>query len=168
MKKVIYLLFAVVLFTACNTNQPVRYFSASPEIEVTKSILKAYVDADWDAMKSHYADTAKIQNNVPEKKGISIDAAIEEHKQDHELFSSIRLIDKESFYEMVITDEGETWVNYWGLWKGTLKATGEEFKIPLHITLRFINQKVVREHGYWNNAEIALALYKLEAQSQTP
>jgi len=165
MKKIIYLFFAVVLFSACNTNQPLRYFSASPEIEATKSILKAYIDADWDAMKQLYADTAKVLNNVPEGKGVSIDAAINEYKQDHELFSSMSYVAEEDFFEMVITDSGETWVNYWGLWKGTLKATGEEFEIPLHITLRFIDKKIVLEHGYWNNSDIALALAKLETST---
>jgi len=66
---------------------------------------------------------------------------------------------------MVITDDDQTWVNYWGLWKGTLKATGEEFEIPLHITQRFIDQKIVSEHGYWNNSDIVLALSKLETQT---
>lgn len=168
MKKIIYLSFIVVLFSACSADQPVRYFSASPEIEATKSILKAYIDADWDAMKSHYADTAKVQNNVPEKKGISIDSAMVEYKQEHELFSDIAYVADEDFFEMVLTDDGETWVNYWGLWVGTLRATGVKYEIPVHITLRFINQKVVLEHGYWNSAEIALALTKLESQPQTP
>jgi ketosteroid isomerase-like protein len=164
MKKVIYLIFAVVLFTACNTNQPERYFSASPEIEITKSTLKHYLDGNWDEMKLLYADTAKVMNNVPDSKGVSIDAAINIYKQDHELFSSMSYVADEDFFEMAITDDDETWVNYWGLWKGTLKTTGEEFEIPLHITLRFIDQKIVREHGYWNNSAITLALSKLEAQ----
>ncbi len=165
MKKVIYLLFAVVLFTACNTNQPVRYFSASPEIEAAKSILKAYVDADWVAMKSHYADTAKILNNVTKAKGISTSAAIEDYRQEHELFSSISYVAEEDFFEMVLTDEGETWVNFWGLWVGTLRSTGEKFEIPIHITFRFMDQKVVLEHGYWNNAAVEMALSKLETQT---
>ncbi len=165
MKQIIYLLFTVILFSACSQNQPVRYFSASPEIEITKSTLKHYVDGNWEAIKQHYADNAKILNNVPEGKGISIDAAIKDYMQDHELFSSISYVTKEDYFEMVLTDEGETWVNYWGLWKGTLKATGEEFEIPLHLTQRFINQKIVLEHGYWNSSAIVLALAKLEAQT---
>jgi uncharacterized protein len=162
MKKIIYLLFAVVLFTACNTNQSQRYFSASPEIEITKQTLKHYLDGNWEAMKVLYADTAKVMNNVPKEKGVSIDAAMKDYQQDHELFSSMRYIAEEDFYEMVLTDDGETWVNYWGLWKGTLKATGEEYEIPLHITQRFMDQKIVREIGYWNNSAIVLALSKLE------
>lgn len=162
MKRVLFLFFAVALFAACNPKQPQRYFSASPEIEITKSTLKYYVNGDWGALKSLFADTAKVMNNVPDGKAISVDAAIMDYKQDHELFTSISYLAEEDFFEMVVTDEGETWVNYWGLWKGTLKATGEEFEIPLHITQRFINQKIVREHGYWNSSAIALALAKTE------
>lgn len=166
MKNIIYFLFAFVLLSSCSPNKADRYFSASPEIEVTKLTLKHYLDGNWEAIKSLYADTAKIQNNVPEGKGVSVDAAIQEFMLDHELFSSMSYVSGEDFFEMVVTDEGETWVNYWGLWKGTLKATGEEFEIPLHITQQFINQKIVAEHGYWNNSAIALALAKLE--SPTP
>jgi len=166
MKKIIYLLFAVIFFAACNPKQPARYFSASPEIEITKSTLKHYMDGNWDALKSLYADTAKVMNNVPDVKGVSIDVAIKDYMQDHELFSSISYVAEEDFFEMVVTDEGETWVNYWGLWKGTLKSTGEEFQIPLHITQRFENQKIMREHGYWNSSAIGLALAKQE--SPTP
>ncbi len=164
MKKVIYLLFAAVLFTACNPSQTERYFSASPEIEITKSTLKHYLSGNWNEMKSLYADTAKVLNNVPKGKGVSIAAAIEDYKQDHELFTSMRYVADEDFFEMVVTDDGETWVNYWGLWKGTLKATGEEYEIPVHITQRYINQQIVRELGYWNSSAIALALSKLEPQ----
>lgn len=162
MKKFIYFLFAFAFFSSCAPGKPDRYFSASPEIEVTKLTLKYYLDANWDAMKVLYADTAKVLNNVPEAKGVSIDAAITEFQQEHELFASISYAKEEDFFEMVVTDEGETWVNYWGLWKGTLKATGETFEIPLHITQRFIDQKIVAEHGYWNNSAIVIALSKLE------
>ena len=163
MRKVIYFLFMVVIFAACNPKQPVRYFSASPEIEITKATLKYYVDGNWEAMKVLYADTAKVFNNVPKGKGVSIDSTIRDYMQDHELFSSISYVADEDFFEMVLTDEGETWVNYWGLWKGTLKANGEKFEIPLHITQRFENKKIVHENGYWNSSAIALALSKLEA-----
>lgn len=161
MKKMFFLLFAVAIFAACNTNQPVRYFSASPEIEITKSSLKNYLDGNWEAMKLLYADTAKVMNNVPDAKGVSVDAAMTDYQRDHELFSFMSYVAGEDFFEMAITDQGETWVNYWGLWKGTLKATGEEFEIPVHITLQFVDQKIVREHGYWNSSAIALALSEL-------
>lgn len=162
MKKITYLFLVVVFISACSTNEPVRYASSSPEIEISKSILNHYLEANWDAMKSYYADTAIVANNVVEEKGTSIDRATVEYKQDHELFSSMSYVAEEDFFEMVVTDDGETWVNYWGLWKGTLKASGEVFEIPLHITQRFENRKIVLEHGYWNNSAIVLALSKLE------
>lgn len=168
MKKIIYLLFTIVHFSACSTDQPVRYSSASPEIDITKSILKSYVDANWDVMKSHYADTAIIAYNVRKENGIPIDTAITWHKQDHLQFSNIGYVAEEDFFEMVLTDDGETWVNFWGIWFGTLRSTGKKYELPLHLTLRFENQKVVRTNGYWNNADIVMALYKLESQSQLP
>ena len=100
-------------------------------------------------------------NNVTKEKGVSIEATIKDFQQDHELFSSISF-DADDF-EMVVTDEGETWVNYWGVWKATLKANGEKFEMPLHITQQFIHQKIVLEYGYWNSSAVALALTKLEA-----
>lgn len=166
MKKVIYLLFAVVLFTAASNKLQERYFSASPEIETAKSIMKHYTDANWEAMKVFYADTAKMLHNVPNEKAISVDASIEYQKQDHELFSSISFGAEEDFYEMVVTDDDETWVNYWGLWKGTLKANGEEFEIPVHLTMQFVDGKIVREVGYWNNTAVVLALQKIEAETK--
>ncbi|PKP14631.1 MAG: nuclear transport factor 2 family protein, partial [Bacteroidetes bacterium HGW-Bacteroidetes-23] len=66
---------------------------------------------------------------------------------------------------MVVTDDGETWVNFWGDWKGTLKATGEEYILPCAITAQFVNGKIVREVGFWNNAKIALDLQKLSASA---
>ncbi len=119
------------------------------------------MNGNWQALKTLYADTAKVMNNVTKEKGVSIEATIKDFQQDHELFSSISF-DADDF-EMVVTDEGETWVNYWGVWKATLKANGEKFEMPLHITQQFINQKIVLEYGYWNSSAVALALTKLEA-----
>jgi ketosteroid isomerase-like protein len=66
---------------------------------------------------------------------------------------------------MVVTDKKETWVNFWGLWKGTLKSSGKVYQVPFHTTARFIEGKIVEEYGYWNNTEIMTDLMK---QSQTP
>ena len=119
------------------------------------------MNGNWQALKTLYADTAKVMNNVTKEKGVSIEATIKDFQQDHELFSSISF-DADDF-EMVVTDEGETWHNYWGVWKATLKANGEKFEMPLHITQQFIHQKIVLESGYWNSSAVALALTKLEA-----
>jgi hypothetical protein len=64
---------------------------------------------------------------------------------------------------MVIDDKGETWVNYWGVWKGTLAVTQETFEIPIHITFQFVDGKIVKEFGYWDNSKITLAMMQIQA-----
>jgi hypothetical protein len=123
-----------------------------------KTLNKAYVEQNWETYKQHYNDTAKIRYNVTKGNEASLEDAIKQFKEDHATFSAIQYLDKETFYEMVITDDDETWVNFWGVWIGTLKATDQKFEVPLHITARFVDGKVVEEHGYWNNTDIVLAI----------
>lgn len=155
------LLFSIV---SCQKTE-IRYTQQSPEIDSYKKAIEAYEKQDWATMKSFYADTAKIEHNVTKDKAISVAKLIEVDKEDAGLFSSIDFIDSESEYEMVITDKGETWVNFWGHWKGTLKATGKEYTLPCAITARFVNGKIVREVGFWNNAEIVLDMQKLSTSA---
>tara|TARA_R110002049_G_scaffold2179_1_gene15706 strand:+ start:377 stop:589 length:213 start_codon:yes stop_codon:yes gene_type:complete len=61
MKRLILLGFAIVLFTACN-KQEKRYTQQSPEIDSYKKVIEAYKKQDWNALASHYTDTAKILN----------------------------------------------------------------------------------------------------------
>jgi uncharacterized protein len=82
------------------------------------------------------------------------------------MFSSIHYIGSEDFFEMVVTDDGETWVNFWGLWSAVLNANGQKFLIPVHVTARFENGKIVAEHGYWNSSELALVLRDLETSRE--
>jgi uncharacterized protein len=163
MKKLTFIAVAIIFFAACNTNQPVRYASSSPEIDAFKSTITHYLTQNWDEYRLLYADTAKFRNNVPEDKQISLDSVIANWKQERVLFSDIQYVADEDFFEMVVTDEGETWVNFWGLWSAVLKANGQKFEIPVHVTARFESGKIVEEHGYWNSAELALVLKELES-----
>ncbi|MGB3607678.1 MAG: nuclear transport factor 2 family protein [Psychroserpens sp.] len=158
MRTSILLLLVVVFFMSCE-KQEKRYTQQSPEIETYKKVVDNYKKLNWEAMATHYADTAKIANNVIKEKAISISKNIEENKKDAEMFTWV--VEKEE-YEMVVTDENETWVNFWGLWKGTMKTTKKVYDIPYHVTARLINGKIVEEFGYWNNAEITSDLMKAE------
>jgi hypothetical protein len=166
MKKIMILLLAIGFFAACTTNEPVRYASSSTEIDAFKSSIKHYLEQNWDEYRQHYADTVKFRNNVPEEKQISLDSVISNWKQENEMFSDIHYVADEDFFEMVVTDDGETWVNFWGLWSAVLKANGQKFEIPVHVTARFVDGKIVAEHGYWNSSEIALVLRELESLSE--
>ncbi len=158
MKNLLILGLAIVLFTGCE-KQETRYTQQSPEIDTYKKIMDDYKKMKWDDMPNHYADTAKISNNVIKEKGLTVAQAIEKNKEDAAMFTWV--VDNEE-YEMVVTDDKETWVNFWGLWKGTMKTSNKVYDIPFHTTARFIDGKIVEEHGYWNNAEIVTDLINQE------
>jgi len=175
MKKLILLSLSVVLFTACNQDK--RYTQQSPEIDTYKKVIKAYENQDWENFATHYADTVKIMNNTTEDKGQTLAELIETNKEDASLFSSWHYVDKESEYEMVITDKGQTWVNFWGLWQGKMKSNGKTYDIPAHMTAQFIDGKIVKEFGYWdisnlflnpNNVTVIDNLYKAFAAGEIP
>lgn len=156
MKKIILLGLAILLsLGACN--QEKRYTQQSPEIDSYKKLIEAYKTKNWDDHSKQYADTAKIANNVVKEKAFTVTQLIENYKEDAKLFDWV--VEKEE-YEMVVTDKKETWVNFWGLWKGTLKSNGKVYQIPIHTTARFIDGKIVEEHGYWNNSEIVTDMLK--------
>ena len=149
MKKIFLVGLATILFIACQ--QEVRYTQKSAEIDTYKKVMEDYKTQNWEDMTKHYADTAKVMNNVTRKNAQTVAQAIEKNKEDAKLFNWV--VEKEE-YEMVVTDDGETWVNFWGLWKGTLKSNNKVYEIPFHNTARFIDGKIVQENGYWNNEAI--------------
>lgn len=157
MKHLFLLGLAIVLFTACN--QDTRYTQQSPEIDTYKKSMDDYKNMNWAEMAKHYADTAKIANNVIEDKAVSIAQVIAKNKEDAAMFTWV--VENEE-YEMVVTDEGKTWVNFWGIWKGTMKSTNKVYDIPFHLTAQFVDGKIVKEHGYWNNSEIVTDLLTAE------
>lgn len=159
MKKLVLLTLAVVLFTSCKDK---RYSQQSPEIDTYKKVIKAYENQDWENFATHYADTVKIYNNATKDKGQTLTELIENNKQDASMFSSWGYVEKDSEYEMVTTDKGETWINFWGLWQGKMKANGKTYDIPTHITARFIDGKIVAEHGYWDISELITNTYNVE------
>ena len=159
MKNIILVGLVIVLFTACNQKQ--RYTQSSPEIDVFKSVIQSYNDQDWEGMTAQYADTAKTFNNSSDI-GISLADMVDIHKQSLSNLSSRGFLDKDQEYEMVVTDKGATWVNFWGDWEGTLKANGKKIKIPIHLTGQFKEGKIVRTSGNWDNAPMVLALQEIE------
>lgn len=58
MKKLsLFCVFATLLFACENTK---RYTQQSAEIETVKSIIGNYVNGEWEAYQSHYAEGAQI------------------------------------------------------------------------------------------------------------
>jgi len=153
MKQLMSIGVAIVIFIAFN-QQPTRYTQQSKEIETYKQVLEAYEERDWKSLISHYAENAKIMNNVTEEDAQNLSQYIAQNKEDASQFSNWEFVDGESEYEMIVNDKGETWVNFWGLWQGTFKANNKVYKIPTHTTAQFVDGKITREFGYWDISEI--------------
>ncbi|WP_425237564.1 nuclear transport factor 2 family protein [Ulvibacterium sp.] len=163
MRKLFLFGLALTMLTACNT-KPVRYTQNSPEIDVVKKHIANYNNKNYDT--GIYADSSKTFLNT-KKNAMTPGEAMEYHKQTDANYSNRGFMAEDQEYEMVVTDDGETWVNCWLDWKGTLAGTGQEIEIPVHLTYRFVEGKVVRELGYWDPTEIVLALQKIEAQKNS-
>ncbi|MCG9972735.1 nuclear transport factor 2 family protein [Christiangramia crocea] len=160
MKKLIILsLFIGLISWSCkdaNEDKELRYTQDSEEINTLKAAISDYEKGDWESMKSHYADTAQIFHNS--KEGQDIDATINSHKESLTGLSNYGFLDEEEEFEMVLTDDDHTWVNYWGDWQGTISGSNEEIIIPVHLTARFVDGKIVREYGYWDNSAMMMAM----------
>ncbi|MGB5361022.1 MAG: nuclear transport factor 2 family protein [Eudoraea sp.] len=162
MKKILLLFLAAVFFMSCKNAEP-KYFSSSPEIDEVKALVKDYNAGDWTAWMTHYADTAKIQHNTLED---STPAELLEGFKDLLAgTSSYGFTDKDIFYEMVIDDKGEKWVNFWGTWEGTIAANNQKLVIPVHLTSQFVNGKIVEEHGYYDLSEYMAIMLEIEAET---
>jgi hypothetical protein len=165
MKTSVLLLLSLILFTACQDQSPERYTQDAPEIDLYKSGFADYVSQNWEGLRSYYAEGAKIHFNSGNDNAITIEEAIEENKRTADLLSEYGFLADYSEYERVITDKDEMWVNFWGTWYGVIATTGKRVEIPVHLTARFVDSKVVAEYGYWDNLPFYLALNEAAAQA---
>lgn len=164
MRRLMLLFATAALLLACQQKQPVRFTTSSAEIEAYKKGIAAYEAQDWDTWQGAFADTAKVYYNTTES------STVEETKQGHlamiETLSSYEFDKEKMFIEQVIDDDGKTWVNFWGLWKGTFKANGKTLEIPVHLSTQFVNGKIVEEYGFWDMSSYVLEIQAIQAAAQ--
>lgn len=161
MKKTLIILGSCAMLFSCSQKQ--NYTMQSPEIDAVKAIFELYNKGDAEGQRQYYADSAKIFQNALESNPISVDEMISRQKEEVGTFTGSTLEIGEDAIEMVTTDKGETWVNVWGTWKGTMAVTGQKFETPVHSTFRFVEGKIVSEHGYWDNSPYVIAFMEYEA-----
>ena len=159
MKSSLIAVISILVMMACKESTP-RYASSSPEIDSLKALVNDYENGNWEAWMSHYADTAKLYHN-------SIEASTPQEIRNNLAalladVSSYEFDKDDIFYEMVLDDDGETWVNFWGDWKGTLAANDETLNIPVHITAQFVDGKIVREHAYYDLSKYMAAMQAIK------
>ncbi|UJH67768.1 nuclear transport factor 2 family protein [Allomuricauda sp. SCSIO 65647] len=162
MKRTFFLGMAVLLFFACNQG-PQRYTQNSPEIDTVKKLLANYNAKAYDI--SVYADTSKTFYNTKDNP-LSPSETMAYHEQNDANYSTRGFLDENQEYEMVVSDNGETWVNCWLNWQGTIAATDKEVTIPIHLTYQFTDGKIVKEYGYWDPTEVVLELQKIAAEAK--
>jgi len=163
MKKLSSLILATILFTACQQG-PARYTQNSPEIDTVKKLIANYNSKTYDT--SMFADTSKTFYNTKDN-SMSPAETMDYHKQNDANYKSRSFLDKDQEYEMVLSDDGNTWVNCWLDWQGTLAANNQKFNMPIHLTYQFIDGKIVRELGYWDPTAQVLAFMEIEAQKSS-
>lgn len=156
-------LLSALLF-ACESKD--RYTQQSDEIESIKSIMSNYVNGEWEAYQSHYAEGAQIFFNETKDKPATIQQIIAQQKMELEPMSAYTIDRENEAIEMVLDDKGETWVNYWSVWKGTMAANGKTYEIPIHITSQFVDGKIVKAFGYWDNAPIQLDAMAMQVAAE--
>lgn len=159
MKNIIFSVLIGFLIVSCKPESS-RYTQDSPEIDHYKSLVTAYEAGDWESFQAHFADTAKIYHNSDDLAATPKEIS-EGHIETLNLFSEYGFEKDKGDMEMVTTDKGETWVNFWGVWKGTMAETNNELSIPVHVTAQFIDGKIVKEYGYWDRSALMLALEEM-------
>ena len=163
MKKIILFGLSLILLSACQ-NSDSRYTQQSAEIDIVKSLISNYNNKTFDV--SIYADSSKTYYNSKDV-AMSPTETMEYHTTNDANYKSRGFLEEDQEYEMVKTDDGETWVNCWLDWKGTLAANGKEVIIPIHLTYRFLDGKIIREIGMWDPSEIVLALQEMNSKNST-
>jgi len=140
MKKLLYLLSLIMLAIACQTPQEKQYFTLSPEIDIAKQGNEAYLNGDWETLRSYFADSAIVYNNTWLDEGIPIDEYIANLQEGVTNFSEYSIGD-DTIWEMIVTDEGDKWVHAWFQWKAT-HNNGEAIETVVHISWGFTDNKV--------------------------
>ena len=75
------IVFVLIGIYSCQEKQVTKqYFDASPEIDLVKESIEAYLNQDWVTQKSCYSDTAKIWDNEWDT-GTSVDETIKGMKK---------------------------------------------------------------------------------------
>lgn len=164
MKKIILIVTSFFIFSSCQQGAE-RYTQNSPEIDTVKKLIANYNSKSYD--NSMYADTSKTFYNT-KKNSMSPTETMAYHQETDKAYKSRNFLDKDQEYEMVLTDDGNTWVNCWLDWTGTLAGNNKEYTMPIHLTYQFKEGKIVREHGLWDPTALVLAMQEIEVMNNLP
>ena len=160
MKNLFLLGLLTLLFVSCQEKKT-RYTQQSAEIDIVKATINYYDYQKWDSLVMNYADTAKVYYNTRDLYFTAKNLP-DYHIKNDSTFLTRAFEDDRREYEMITDDNGNKWVNFWGIWEGNLLENNQKIQIPIHITYQFIDDKIALEYGYWDSSELTLALQEIE------
>ena len=171
MKKLLLIGLALALFAACQ--KPERFTTSSSNIDEVKALLADYSAGNWDGWMTHYTDSAKLFHNtwdksVPPKEMAKALKGILANTSSYGFQEKDSNGENDIFYEQTLSDDGNTWVNFWGDWRGTLAANGQKLEVPVHISFQMDGGKIVKEYAFYNLAEYAAAMQAIEKANNMP
>ncbi len=142
------------------------YYTESPEIDLVKNQVELYKSGDIDGMAAVYTDTSRIYRNVSpsDNPGLTPEEYLAQLKGNLEPISDYQMDD--NVWEMIVTEEGNKWVHMWGMWNGTVEATGESYDIPIMISWLVQDGKVIWQSEIFNNTDLAMAMMELQAAAE--
>ena len=161
----LFVLGAGLIIASCQAPAEKQYFTESPEIDLGKKLVDAYLAGNWDSYPEIYADTARIWRNVnwTTKEGFTVQQYIEDLKSALEPISSYEM--EPQIWESIINDDGEHWVHFWTVWIGHNDATNKDYEIVVHVVMQVVDNKIVAQGDIFNDTEITLDMMAL-AQTQ--
>ena len=161
----LFVLGAGLIIASCQAPAEKQYFTESPEIDLGKKLIEAYLAGNWESYPELYADTARIWRNVnwTTNEGFTVQQYIEDLKSALEPISSYEM--EPQIWESIINDDGEHWVHFWTVWIGHNDATNKDYEIPVHVVMQVVDDKIIAQGDIFNDTEITLDMMAL-AQSQ--
>jgi hypothetical protein len=163
MKKIFILSVLIPVLVCCQNKTIERYVEDSPEIETVRGMFNDYMAEDWESFRTHYASGARIYWNAFDDNYSSVEETIVGESGFIDLLSSYSFLKEKEFFQKVVDDRNNIWVNFWGVWKGTLAANNQSFEFPVHFTFRFEQGKIIEERGYADYSRLNEVLKKIES-----
>ena len=140
--------------------------TSSPEIDALKSLIKDYEEGNWTNWATHYSENAEIYHNTVEP--ISSEELQKNLTVVIDNLSNYNFSHKEEeiFFENIIDDKGDSWVYFWGTWKGTVSGTNKELEMPIHIAFKMFDNKIVNEYAYYDPSLINNAIIEKQVAEE--
>lgn len=153
MKRLCIFLLCAAIGVSCTQPPKNQVFVSGPEVDNIQKSIDAYVAGDWATFRANYADTAISTHNTIR---MDMDSLMRFHQNARKAYDKIEFTTIAK--EMIKYENGDQWTHFWGVWKGTIKGSGQTIEMPVHISGLLANGKVGAEYLFYDPSAIRAAL----------